>query len=78
MSCISHTDRFNPQLCKDGRARYRDAMNITLSILMLAGFALSIGAIYRFRRGERRGALLMLVAALVAFANVAVWLMPVG
>ena len=53
-------------------------MNITLSILMLAGFALSIGAIYRFRRGERRGALLMLVAALVAFANVAVWLMPVG
>ncbi|NJS14079.1 MAG: hypothetical protein HC788_04995 [Sphingopyxis sp.] len=48
-----------------------------LAILMLAGFALSGGAIYIFRRGDRKRALLMLIAALVIFANVAIWLAPV-
>ena len=43
-----------------------------MSILMLTG-----GAIFVFRKGDRRRALLMLIAALVMFANVAVWLVPV-
>lgn len=48
-----------------------------MSLLMLAGVALTGGAIYIFRKGDRRRALLMLVAALVMFANVAIWLVPV-
>lgn len=48
-----------------------------MSLLMLAGVALTGGAIYIFRKGDRRRALLMVVAALVMFANVAIWLMPV-
>jgi hypothetical protein len=47
-----------------------------LAILMLAGFALSAGAFVIHRRGDRKRALLMLVAALVMFANVAIWLAP--
>lgn len=48
-----------------------------LSVLMLAGVALLIGAFYLYRKGlDRRKALLMLVAALVMFANVAIWLIP--
>ena len=47
-----------------------------MSILMLTGVVLTGGAIYVFRMGDRRRALLMLVAALVMFANVAVWLIP--
>lgn len=46
------------------------------AVLMLAGFALSGGAFFVHRRGDRKRALLMLVAALVMFANVAVWLAP--
>lgn len=48
-----------------------------MSILMLTGVLLTGGAAYVFRNGDRRRALLMLVAALVMFANVAIWLMPV-
>jgi LPXTG-motif cell wall-anchored protein len=48
-----------------------------MSLLMLAGVALTGGAVYIFRKGDRRRALLMLVAALVMFANVAIWLVPV-
>ena len=48
-----------------------------MSILMLTGVLLTGAAAYVFRKGERRRALLMLVAALVMFANVAVWLVPV-
>jgi hypothetical protein len=47
-----------------------------LAVLMLAGFALSAGAIVIYRRGEQKRAFLMLVAALVMFANVAIWLAP--
>lgn len=47
------------------------------SIVMLGGIALLGGAWMIFRRGDRRRALLMLVAALVLFANVAIWLIPV-
>ncbi|SBV33358.1 conserved protein of unknown function [uncultured Sphingopyxis sp.] len=48
-----------------------------MSILMLTGVLLTGGAILVFRGGDRRRALLMLIAALVMFANVAVWLVPV-
>lgn len=49
-----------------------------MSILMLTGVLLTGGAVLVFRKGDRRRALLMLVAALVMFANVAIWLVPVG
>lgn len=48
-----------------------------MSILMLTGVLLTGGAFVVFRKGDRRRALLMLIAALVMFANVAVWLVPV-
>ena len=48
-----------------------------MSILMLTGVLLTGGAVLVFRKGDRRRALLMFVAALVMFANVAIWLVPV-
>ena len=48
-----------------------------ISVLLLPGGVLTGGAAYVFRKGDKRRALLMLVAALVMFANVAVWLVPV-
>ena len=47
-----------------------------ISILVLTGIVLTGGAAYVFRKGDRRRALLMLVAAMVMFANVAIWLVP--
>ncbi len=47
-----------------------------MSLLMLAGVALTGGAVYIFRTGDRRRGLLMFVAALVMFANVVIWLIP--
>ncbi|WP_192878848.1 hypothetical protein [Sphingopyxis lindanitolerans] len=47
-----------------------------ISLLMLAGVILTGGAVYVFRTGDRKRALLMLVAALVMFANVVIWLIP--
>jgi hypothetical protein len=48
-----------------------------LSILMFAGIALLAGGLYLiFRMGERKQGLLMLVAAVVMFANVAIWIVP--
>ena len=47
------------------------------SLLMLAGFALVLGAYFGWRRGmaiKKIG--LMLLAALVMFANVAIWTIP--
>lgn len=50
-----------------------------LSILMLAGIALGIGGIHLMvrRRDYKRGGL-MIVAAVVMFANVVILVMPVG
>ncbi len=49
-----------------------------LSILMLGGTALLAGGIYILRKGEnRKQGWLMLVAALVMFANVGIWSIPV-
>lgn len=51
--------------------------DIALSLLLLAGIALTIGSFYLYRKGEnRQKALLMFVAALVMFANLAIWLIP--
>ncbi len=48
-----------------------------LSILMLAGVALLAGGLYLiFRMKDRKRGLLMLVAALVMFGNVAIWIAP--
>lgn len=52
-------------------------IDIVLSLLMLAGIALLLGSFYLFRKGEdRKKALLMLVASLVMFGNLAIWLIP--
>ena len=51
--------------------------DLLLSIVMLGGIALLGGAFFVFRSGDRRRALLMLVAALVMFANVAIGVVPV-
>jgi hypothetical protein len=50
-----------------------------LSILMLAGIALSIGGLWLIakKRAYRQG-WLMLAAAMVMFFNVAMWTMPLG
>jgi hypothetical protein len=51
-------------------------MAFILSILMLAGLGLAAGAVFIARRGDRKKALLMLVAALIAFGNVALLVVP--
>jgi hypothetical protein len=46
----------------------------TLTIAMIAAFALALGGIRLIRRGEyRQQGWLMIVAALVLFGNVLVW-----
>lgn len=55
--------------------------DLILSVLMLAGVALLGGAVVTWRRGDtargdRRRAVLMVVAAIVMFANVAIWVIP--
>ncbi len=51
---------------------------MVLSIVMLAGIALLAGAYFLWRRGgAKRQAALMAILALVAFANVAIWIAPV-
>jgi hypothetical protein len=52
-------------------------MDIVLSIVMLAAIALLIGAFMLWRRtGQAKQPLLMVVLALVALANVAIWTVP--
>ena len=52
-------------------------MNIVLSMGMLAGFALIWGAWRMWRReGAGQKMWLMIAAALVIFANVAIWTVP--
>ena len=50
--------------------------DLALSVTMLAALALLAGAAVLWRRQDRRKALLMAVAALVALANVAIWSLP--
>ena len=52
-------------------------MEAVLSILVLAAFALLLGAVWLWRKGgARKQALLMVVLALVALLNVAIWTVP--
>lgn len=51
-------------------------LDIVLSLLVLAALALIGGAFVLFRRGFRKQAGLMVVAALVALMNVAIWTIP--
>ena len=52
-------------------------MNIVLSLGMLAGFALIWGAWRMWRReGVGQKVWLMIAAAVVIFANVAIWTVP--
>ncbi len=52
-------------------------MSIVLSILVLAALALLAGAYYLWRQGgHERQAFLMVVLAIVAAANVAIWTVP--
>ncbi len=53
-------------------------MALILSILMLGALGLIAGAILLWRRGERRKAGLMAVAALVAAGNVALLTVPLS
>lgn len=50
--------------------------DLALSLTMLAALALAAGALVLWRRGNGRKALLMLVAAGVALANIAIWSLP--
>lgn len=52
-------------------------MDLVLSILMLAMVALVLGAIFLLRKGgHRKQAMLMLVLAVIAGLNVAIWTVP--
>lgn len=47
-----------------------------LSLLTLAVLLMLVGAVLQWRRGERRKALLLVILALVAGINVAIWTVP--
>ncbi len=52
-------------------------LNAILSIAMIAGFLLLFGAWKRWRRdGSGQQMWLMVAAALVIFANIAIWAVP--
>ncbi len=52
-------------------------MNIILSIVMLAAFALLAGAFFMWRRGAPpKQPLLMALLAIIAVMNVAIWTVP--
>jgi len=51
--------------------------DIILSVLMLSGFALLAGGIYLLRKDDaKKQGILMIIAALVMFMNVAIWTIP--
>lgn len=50
--------------------------DLVVSLFMAAGVALAAGAIIIYRRGARKQAGLMAVAAAVMFVNVGIWLLP--
>ena len=52
-------------------------LDAVLSITVFAAILLVIGAIFLWRRtGATRNALLMVLLAVVALANVAIWVLP--
>ena len=48
----------------------------TLSLMMLAVFALIAGALVLWRRGERKRPALMALLVVILIANVAIWTVP--
>lgn len=50
--------------------------DIILSIIVLAAFALLIGAVALWRKGQTKQAMLMVILAVVMAVNVAIWLVP--
>ncbi|MBO9671451.1 MAG: hypothetical protein J7485_13140 [Sphingobium sp.] len=70
-----------PPPIASGEARgYRASMGSTiLSLLMLAGIALTAGGIYLIgKKHDPKRGWLMIAAAVVVFGNVAIWAMPIG
>jgi len=53
-------------------------MDTVLSVLVLTTFALVGGAIFLWRRGERKRPAMMLGMAFLIAADLAVWLTPVS
>jgi hypothetical protein len=52
--------------------------DLVLSLLMLTGLGLTAGGLYKLIvLHDRKQGILMLIAALVMFANVAIWLIPI-
>lgn len=51
-------------------------MSTVLSILVLAAIAMVLGAAMMWRKGDRKRAVLMLLLAVIAAANVAIWTLP--
>jgi hypothetical protein len=49
---------------------------LTLSLMMLAVFALIAGALVLWRRGERKRPALMAVLVAILIVNVAIWTVP--
>ncbi len=52
--------------------------DLVISIILLSGIALAVGAFVLWRRGITKQALLMAVLAFVMFVNVAIWLVPMS
>ena len=54
-----------------------EIVEIVLSMLVLAAFALIAGAVWLWRKGgARQQALLMVLLAVIALVNVAIWTVP--
>ena len=51
--------------------------DVVMSVAVLAIVALVYGAVVNWRAGDRRRAVLMVIAALVLAGNAAIWSMPV-
>ncbi|MCX7285159.1 MAG: hypothetical protein NTX28_14145 [Novosphingobium sp.] len=51
-------------------------LDIALSLLMLAAIALVAGAVFLFRRGERKRPVLMLTLAGIMAMNLIIWTLP--
>ena len=58
------------------RLRKEPDVNIVLSVLMLAALALVAGAFVLWRRGVRKQAALMVLLAVIAVLNIAIWTIP--
>ncbi len=50
--------------------------DIVMPVVVLAVLALLLGAMMIWRAGDRRRAVLMVIAALVLAGNVAIWSLP--